>query len=257
MGRFIISRTAAGDSFTLQSGGSYTLAISRPYATLDACKKGIASLIANAPTVPVVDLTAGERGPNPKFEISGKEGGFFFALKSANGKAVFTSNPYATKKACLRAISMMREAVREYEVVLIQKNDRAPIAVKLPGEETPPRKPRAKRMEAAAPTSVLSAAPTLDMPLPELSEEPPELPEEPPELPEELPLAESLDAPSDVPPEPMPAAHTPRLIRVLPVEALAAEKKPAPRTSVIVGHAKRQPSSPPKKRSLLDILLKK
>lgn len=249
MGRFIISRTAAGDSFTLQSGGSYTLAISRPYATLDACKKGIASLIANAPTVPVVDLTAGERGPNPKFEISGKEGGFFFALKSANGKAVFTSNPYATKKACLRAISMMREAVREHEVVLIQKNDRAPIAVKLPGEETPPRKPRAKRMEAAAPTSVLSAAPTLDMPLPELAEEPPELPEE-------LPLGESFDEPP-APAEPIPAAHTPRLIRVLPVEALAAEKKPAPRTSVIVGHAKRQPSSPPKKRSLLDILLKK
>ena len=71
MGKFIISRTAAGDRFILQTDRGYTLAVSRRYATLDACKKGIVSLIANAPTVPVRDLLSGERGPNPKFEILG------------------------------------------------------------------------------------------------------------------------------------------------------------------------------------------
>lgn len=251
MGRFIVSRTAAGDRFTLQTGAGYTLATSRPYATLDACKKGISSLIANAPTVPVVDLTAGERGPNPKFEISGEEGGFFFALKSANGKAVVTSNPYATKKACLRAISMLREAVREHEVVLEQGNNRAPIAVKLPGEETPQRKPRAKRTETAAPTSAASAAPASDVSLPE------DLPEALEELPEEPPFAESLVESPAAPAEPTPVPRAPRLIRVQPSEPSTAEKKPASRASVIVGHAKRQSATPQKKRSLLDILLKK
>lgn len=41
MGQFIITRTPKGDRFQLKSDSGRTLAVSRHYATLDACKKGI------------------------------------------------------------------------------------------------------------------------------------------------------------------------------------------------------------------------
>ena len=86
MGRFIISRTAAGERFLLQSTNGQVLAVSRIYATLDACKKGIASLIVHAPIMPVRDLTVGQGGPNPKCEIVASGTGFAYRVKAANGK---------------------------------------------------------------------------------------------------------------------------------------------------------------------------
>jgi len=236
MGRFIISRTAAGDSFTLQSGAGYTLATSRPYATLDACKKGIISLITNAPTVPVVDLTAGERGPNPKFEIASAEEGFVFSLKSANGKAVVTSNLYATRKACLRAITMLREGVREYSVLFAQGEELLPVTMKLPGEPSAPRVSRkgGNPQKDVAPVSV---------PVEEVSAEPVE------EIPEEAPV--------EPPVAPAPTTPAPRMVRVRPAASAGEGKSFSAPSSVIVGHAKRPAPKPPRKRSLLDILLKK
>lgn len=238
MGRFIITRTAAGDHFTLQTGAGYTLATSRPYATLDACKKGIISLITNAPTVPVVDLTAGERGPNPKFEIASAEEGFVFSLKSANGKAVVTSNPYATRKACLRAITMLREGVREYSVLFAQGEELLPVTMKLPGEPSAPRSRKAVPKKDVAPplAPVEEASATLVE----------DIPEEPPvELPVESPVA------------PAPAKPAPRMVRVRPAAPAGEGKRLSDSPSVIVGHAKRPSQKPPRKRSLLDILLKK
>lgn len=117
MGCFIISRTPSGDRFMLQSDAGRTLITSKDYATLDACKKGICSLVYYAPIVPVVDATAGEYGPNPKIEITAGEGGeLFYNLKSANGKSVVEDGPFATKKACLRAIAMLRTGVQSCEV---------------------------------------------------------------------------------------------------------------------------------------------
>ena len=129
MGRFVISRNAAGVSFCLQAENGRRLAASRTYATLDACKKGIASLIANAPTVPLVDSTVGERAPNPKIEIVAVADGVGFVLKSANGKSVLTSPAYATKKACLRAVSMLRLGVQCAEVVLVQNAELVPVVM--------------------------------------------------------------------------------------------------------------------------------
>ncbi len=132
MGKFIITRSAAGDRFFLQSDSGHTLAVSRHYATLDACKKGIASLIVNAPVIPVLDATAGEYGPNPKFEIIAAEVGFAFLMKSANGKSVLHSPAYATKKACLRAIAMLRRGVTDYELLFHTKEGLTPLTMKAP-----------------------------------------------------------------------------------------------------------------------------
>ena len=130
MGKFIITRSAAGDRFSLVSESGRTLAVSRHYATLDACKKGIASLIINAPLMPVVDATLGEYGPNPKFEIVSATGGVAYLVKSPNGKTVITSPDYATKKACLRAISMLRTGVLDVEILLYNKARYTPIVMK-------------------------------------------------------------------------------------------------------------------------------
>ena len=116
MGCFIISRTPSGDRFMLQSEAGRTLAVSRDYATLDACKKGICSLVYYAPVAPVVDSSAGEYGPNPKIEITAGEGGLYYNVKSVNGKSVITDGPFVTKKACLRAIAMLRTGVQGAEV---------------------------------------------------------------------------------------------------------------------------------------------
>lgn len=132
MGKFIISRSLAGDRFLLRSDNGQTLAVSRHYATLDACKKGIASLIVNAPAMPVLDATVGEYGPNPKFEIVAGERGFAFLVKSANGKSVINSPDYATKKACLRAIAMLRRGVCDYEILFHSKEGFTPLTMKAP-----------------------------------------------------------------------------------------------------------------------------
>ena len=116
MGCFIISRTPSGDRFLLQSEAGRTLITSKDYATLDACKKGICSLVYYAPIAPVVDTSAGEYGPNPKIEITAGEDGLYYNVRSANGKSVVQDGPFATKKACLRAVAMLRTGVQGAEV---------------------------------------------------------------------------------------------------------------------------------------------
>ena len=174
MGRFLISRDEAGVCFCLQAENGRRLATSRTYATLDACKKGIASLIANAPTVPLVDSTAGERAPNPKIEIVAAAAGIGFVLKSANGKSVLTSPAYATKKACLRAVSMLRLGVQNAEVVMVQSAGLVPVVMTAhmaavgiePVLSAPP-----KESEPSAPVCPFAAVEACPIPLAPLCEE--------------------------------------------------------------------------------------
>ena len=111
MSRFIVSRTENGVSFCLLAQNGRRLVTSRTYATLDACKKGIASLIANAPNVPLVDSSAGEYGKNPKFEVVQDGEGFGFLLKSANGKSVIVSSSYACGVHAAQGRAFRRRAV--------------------------------------------------------------------------------------------------------------------------------------------------
>ena len=131
MSSFIISRGALGVRFILKADNGRTLALSKYYATLDACKKGICSLTFYAPIAPVVDATVGEYGANPKFEITnGDKGGYCYALKSANGKSVLSCAPMETRKACLRAVAMLRTGVLDAEVVLDTPRQLMPLTVK-------------------------------------------------------------------------------------------------------------------------------
>ena len=208
MGKFIITRTAAGDSFCLQSDRGHTLAVSRRYATLDACKKGIASLIVNAPVMPVRDATAGERGPNPKFEIVSGERGFLFLVKSPNGKTVITSQSYATKKACLRAIAMLRRGVLEYEILFHTREGYTPLTMKVPnGAVGRPAAPKASK----APTP----PPITAQPLPQEDEvwiEDAEVDFDATPIPEAVVATQAPEV------SPEPAPQTPRLIRLQPTD---------------------------------------
>ena len=131
MSSFVISRSAAGVRFELRADNGRLLASSKDYATLDACKKGICSLTFYAPIAPIVDMCAGECGANPKFEIApGEAGGYCYALKSANGKTVLSCPPMETRKACLRAIALLRTGVLRAEVVMDTPKKRTVLTVK-------------------------------------------------------------------------------------------------------------------------------
>ncbi|MBE6703345.1 MAG: hypothetical protein E7585_08065 [Ruminococcaceae bacterium] len=127
MGQFIITRTEKGTQFTLRSDKAQKIAVSKSYAHLDACKKSICSLVYYAPIVPVVDATAGQRGANPKLEIWGGKDGYCYTMKAPNGKGVIEGGPFDSKKACLRAIAMLRTAVRGATVVMAQPGQVKPL----------------------------------------------------------------------------------------------------------------------------------
>ncbi|MBE6690016.1 MAG: DUF1508 domain-containing protein [Ruminococcaceae bacterium] len=129
MAQFIITRDGRGVFFTLRSDKERTLVSSKCYATLDACKKGICSMVFYAPIVPLCDVTAGESGPNPKMELTGGGGAYSYALKAPNGKTVVEGGPYESKKACLRAISMLRSGVQGAPVVMHEAAQRKPLTV--------------------------------------------------------------------------------------------------------------------------------
>ncbi len=233
MGRFVVTRTAAGDRFLLQGEGGRTLAVSRYYANLDACKKGMRSLCRFAPVAPVVDVGAGEYADNPKFALYGGEG-WRFELMAANGKSVIVSPEYATKKACLRAISMLKGGVGKVEAVLSEPAGFRPLTLPPAAEEpvgTTPRKPRKK-----APVRGLNAtrpakgqpAPTETIPAhdpgaaPAATNAPTPPAERPaPEAPVS-PAPEAPAAPAQKRPEQAGKSTVPRLIRLTPAKSQPA-----------------------------------
>ena len=238
MGKFIIKRTALGDQFILRSDSGRTLAVSRHYATLDACKKGIASLVIHAPLMPVVDTTQGEYGPNPKFEIVSAKGGVAYLVKSPNGKTVITSPDYATKKACLRAISMLRTGVLDCEILLYSRARYTPIVMKaLEGitaaaAKTPPQPPKEEHPE-------VPMAEPVSEPVEELAEEPVDVAVDLHTPEPEAPVAHE-PAPAAPDPAPTRPVGMPRLIRLQPTaparEKPAAQKSEGERTlGVILG----------------------
>lgn len=211
MGRFIVSRTATGVRFLLLSDKGRTLLSSKEYATLDACKKGICSLCYYAPIVPVIDLTQGACAPNPKFELDADGNGFSYAMKSANGKVVAAKGGFATKKACLRAISMLRTGVIGAEVLLVNPAGYIPLTVGGMIREVAP---------LSYPTEELDGALAYGEPALDEAEIPaPDTPARPPVETEPIDGNERFD---DIPGEVGPAPLTPA--EPAPVPAAAAEQ---------------------------------
>ena len=113
MGKFVIKDTKSGGvKFDLKATNGQVIASSQVYASLNSCKKGIASVINNAPIAEIEDQTeeGDTRIRNPKFEVyNDKAGEARFRLKAKNGQIIATSEGYTTMKACLNGIASVKK----------------------------------------------------------------------------------------------------------------------------------------------------
>ena len=112
MGKFVIKQTKTGYVFNLKAGNGEVIAVSEVYTTLDACKKGAASVAKNAPIAALEDQTAEgfATEKNPKFEVyTDKKGEFRFRLKAVNGQIIATGEGYKAKASCLNGVESIRK----------------------------------------------------------------------------------------------------------------------------------------------------
>ena len=119
MGKFVITEVKSGIKFNLKAGNGEIIAHSEVYASLGSCKKGIASVIKNAPVAPVEDQTKEgfEKLSNPKFEVyQDKKGEFRFRLRARNGQNIASGEGYTTMKACQNGIESVRKNAAEGKV---------------------------------------------------------------------------------------------------------------------------------------------
>ena len=124
MGKFVINDAKNGVKFNLKAGNGEIIAHSEVYSSLASCKKGIASVIKNAPIAAVEDQTkegfAKER--NPKFEIyADKKGEFRFRLRARNGQNIAASEGYTTMKACQNGIESVRKNAAEGNIERVKE----------------------------------------------------------------------------------------------------------------------------------------
>lgn len=120
MGKFFIKTTKTGYVFNLKATNGEVIATSEVYTTKEACKKGIASVIANAEVAAVEDQTkegfAVEK--NPKFEIyADKKGEFRFRLKAKNGQIIASSEGYKALKSCENGVESVKKNAAGAEIV--------------------------------------------------------------------------------------------------------------------------------------------
>ena len=123
MGKFVIKKTATGYTFRLKAKNGEVIATSEVYAAEASCKKGIASVIKNAPIAALEDQTVEgfEVQKNPKFEIYlDKKGESRFRLKAKNGEIIAASEGYAKKVSCLSGVESVRKNVVD---AVIEKED--------------------------------------------------------------------------------------------------------------------------------------
>ena len=120
MGKFVIKKTATGFRFNLKATNGEIIAVSETYTTLQSCKKGIASVQANAPKAEIENqLEEGfETLKNPKFEVyQDKAGEFRFRLKAKNGQIIATSESYKAVKSCLNGVASVKKNAVDSEIV--------------------------------------------------------------------------------------------------------------------------------------------
>lgn len=120
MGKFVIRNTKTGIKFDLKAGNGEVIATSEVYASLAACKNGIASVQKNAPIAAVENQT--EEGyateKNPKFEIyTDKAGEFRFRLKATNGQIIAVSEGYKAIAGCKNGIESVKKNAADAEIV--------------------------------------------------------------------------------------------------------------------------------------------
>lgn len=120
MGKFVIRTVNTGFMFNLKAGNGEIIATSEVYTTESACRKGIASVIKNAPVAALEDQTVEgfEKQKHPKFEIyTDKRGEFRYRLKATNGQIIAVSESYKAKKSVLNGVESVRKNAAEGNIV--------------------------------------------------------------------------------------------------------------------------------------------
>ena len=111
MGKFLIKKTNTGIKFDLKANNGEVIATSEVYKAEASCRKGIASVMKNAPIAPVEDQTVEDyaKQKHPKFEVyTDKAGEFRFRLKARNGEIIAVSEGYKAMASCLNGIDSVK-----------------------------------------------------------------------------------------------------------------------------------------------------
>ena len=120
MGKFVIRKTNTGVKFDLKATNGEVIATSEVYASEASCKKGVASVIKNAPVAAVEDQTVEgfAKEKHPKFEVyADKAGEVRFRLKAANGQVIAVSEGYKAMKSCLNGIESVKKNAQDSAIV--------------------------------------------------------------------------------------------------------------------------------------------
>ena len=120
MGKFVISPAKTGVKFNLKADNGEIIATSEVYTTEAACRKGIASVIKNAPIAALEDQTVEgfKTEKHPKFEVyTDKKGEFRYRLKAKNGQIVAVGESYKSKKSVLNGVESVRKNAAEGNIV--------------------------------------------------------------------------------------------------------------------------------------------
>ena len=119
MGKFVIRKTNTGIKFNLKASNGEIIATSEVYTSEAGCRKGVASVIKNAPVANVEDQTVEGFVPakHPKFEIYvDKAGEFRFRLKATNGEIIAASEGYKAMASCVNGIESVRKNAAEGKI---------------------------------------------------------------------------------------------------------------------------------------------
>ena len=119
MGKFVIKEVSTGVKFNLKASNGEVIATSEIYSSEAACKKGVESVIKNAPVAGLEDQTVEgfEKVKHPKFEMyADKKGDFRFRLKATNGEIIAVGEGYSSKAACKNGIESVRKNAAEGKI---------------------------------------------------------------------------------------------------------------------------------------------
>ena len=120
MSKFVIRNVPSGVKFDLKATNGQVILTSEVYSSEAACRKGVDSIIKNAPDANVENQTeAGwEVKSHPKFEMyQDKAGEYRFRLKARNGEIIGVSESYTAKINCLHGIESVKKNALDAEIV--------------------------------------------------------------------------------------------------------------------------------------------
>lgn len=120
MGKFVIRNVNSGVKFDLKATNGQVILSSEVYSSKSSCKKGVQSVIKNAPIANIEDQTVEgfEQKTHPKFVIyKDKAGEYRFNLKARNGEIIGVSEGYVAKASCDNGVESVQKNAVDAEIV--------------------------------------------------------------------------------------------------------------------------------------------